>query len=195
MIYLLRGVIAVKEIETVVVDVNGVGYGVTVPLSTYNNLGGAGEEIELRIHTVQRENSIELFGFVTDAEKKLFEKLLSVSGIGPKAAINVLSNISVTDLINSVAKGDLARRKIRGIGSKTAMKIVNELKDKLNDITKDLAISSPTPVLNDTISALLNLGYTNGEIDRVRSEIEEIAAISPSVEDSLRGCLKIIGRI
>jgi len=94
MIYLLRGAIACKEIGTVVIDVNGVGYGVTVPLSTYYDLGAVGEDVELRIHTSQRESSIELFGFLTEAEKKLFEKLIGISGIGPKAATNMLSNVS-----------------------------------------------------------------------------------------------------
>ena len=192
MIYLLRGAIACKEIGTVVIDVNGVGYGVTVPLSTYYDLGAVGEEVELKIHTSQRENSIELFGFLTEAEKKLFEKLIGVSGIGPKAATNVLSNISVSELVRCIINGDLAQRKIRGIGAKTATKIVNELKDKLDDLAADEESSTSNTMLNDTISALLNLGYTRAEVEKKTPEIKKIIEVSGSIEDVLRDSLKVI---
>jgi len=192
MIYLLRGLIACKEIGTVVVDVNGVGYGVTVPLSTYYDLGAVGEEVELRIHTSHRENSIELFGFLTDAEKKLFEKLIGVSGIGPKAATNVLSNVSVSELVRSIVNGNLAQRKIRGIGTKTATKIVNELKDKLDDLATDEEPSESNTMLNDTLSALLNLGYTRVEVEKKTPEIKKIIKVSGSIEDALRDSLKVI---
>ena len=192
MIYLLRGVIACKEIGTVVVDVGGVGYGVTVPLSTYYDLGAVGEKVELKIHTSHRENSIELFGFLTDEEKKLFEKLISVSGIGPKAATNVLSNISVPELVRSITNGNLAQRKIRGIGTKTATKIINELKDKLDDLAVDEESSISNTMLNDTVSALLNLGYTRSEVERKTSEIKKIIEVSESIEDILKDSLKVI---
>ena len=192
MIYLLRGVIACKEIGTVVVDVDGVGYGVTVPLSTYYDLGAVGEKVELKIHTSHRENSIELFGFLTDEEKKLFEKLISVSGIGPKAATNVLSNISVPELVRSITNGNLAQRKIRGIGAKTATKIVNELKDKLDDLAVDEESSISNTMLNDTVSALLNLGYTRSEVEKKTSEIKKIIEVSESIEDILKDSLKVI---
>lgn len=192
MIYLLRGEIACKEIGTVVVDVNGVGYGVTVPLSTYYDLGAVGEEIELKIHTSHRENSIELFGFLTDAEKKLFEKLISVSGIGPKAATNVLSNISVSELARSIINGDLAQKKIRGIGTKTATKIVNELKDKLDGLAAEREPSGPSTMFNDTLSALLNLGYTRAEVEKKTPEIKKIIEAAGSIEDVLRDSLKVI---
>ncbi len=193
MIYLLRGEIACKEIGTVVIDVNGVGYGVTVPLSTYYDLGAVGEEVELKIHTSQRENSIELFGFLTEAEKKLFEKLIGVSGIGPKAATNVLSNISVPELVRSIINGDLAQRKIRGIGTKTATKIVNELKDKLDDLATDEESSISNTMLSDTISALLNLGYTRAEVEKKTPEIKKIIEVSGgSIENVLRDSLKVI---
>ncbi|MCY3624551.1 MAG: Holliday junction branch migration protein RuvA [Candidatus Dadabacteria bacterium] len=192
MIYLLRGAIACKEIGTVVIDVNGVGYGVTVPLSTYYDLGVVGEEVELKIHTSQRENSIELFGFLTEAEKKLFEKLIGVSGIGPKAATNVLSNISASELVRSIINGDLAQKKIRGIGTKTATKIVNELKDKLDDLAADEESSISNTMLNDTISALLNLGYTRAEVEKKTPEIKKIIEVSGSIENVLRDSLKVI---
>ncbi len=192
MIYLLRGVIACKEIGTVIVDVGGVGYGVTVPLSTYYDLGAVGEKVELKIHTSHRENSIELFGFLTDEEKKLFEKLISVSGIGPKAATNVLSNISVPELVRSITNGNLAQRKIRGIGTKTATKIINELKDKLDDLAVDEESSISNTMLSDTVSALLNLGYTRSEVEKKTSEIKKIIEVSESIEDVLKDSLKVI---
>ena len=192
MIYLLRGAIACKEIGAVVIDVNGVGYGVTVPLSTYYDLGAVGEDVELRIHTSQRENSIELFGFLTEAEKKLFEKLIGISGIGPKAATNMLSNISVTDLVRSIINGDLPQKKIRGIGTKTATKIVNELKDKLDDLATERESPASSTMLNDTISALLNLGYTRTEVEKKTPEIRKIIETTGSIEEALRDCLKII---
>ena len=192
MIYLLRGVVACKEIGTVVVDVNGVGYGVTVPLSTYYDLGAVGEEVELKIHTSHRENSIELFGFLTDAERKLFERLIGVSGIGPKAATNVLSNVSVSELVRSIVNGNLAQRKIRGIGARTATKIVNELKDKLDDLAADEEPSESNTMLNDTFSALFNLGYTRAEVEKKTTEIKKIIEVSGSIEDALRDSLKVI---
>lgn len=192
MIYLLRGEIACKEIGTVIVDVNGVGYGVTVPLSTYYDLGTVGEEVELKIHTSHRENSIELFGFLTDAEKKLFEKLIGVSGIGPKAATNVLSNISVSELVRSIINGDLAQRKIRGIGTRTATKIVNELKDKLDDLAAGEGSAPSSTMFNDTLSALLNLGYTRAEVEKKTAEIKKIIEVAGSIEDALRDSLKVI---
>ena len=192
MIYLLRGEIACKEIGTVVVDVNGVGYGVTIPLSTYYDLGAVGDEVELKIHTSHRENSIELFGFLTDAEKKLFEKLIGISGIGPKAATNVLSNISVSELVRSVINGDLAQKKIRGVGARTATKIVNELKDKLDDLAADEESPRSSTMFNDTLSALLNLGYTRAEVEKKTPEIKKIIEVAGSIEDALRDSLKVI---
>ena len=192
MIYLLRGTIACKEIGTVIIDVNGVGYGVTVSLSTYYDLGAVGEEVELKIHTSQRENSIELYGFLTETEKKLFEKLIGISGIGPKAATNVLSNISVPELVRCIINGNLAQRKIRGIGTKTATKIVNELKDKLDDLAVDKESPISNTMLDDTISALLNLGYTRAEVEKKTPEIKKIIEVSDSIENVLRDSLKVI---
>ena len=192
MIYLLRGTIACKEIGTVIIDVSGVGYGVTVSLSTYYDLGAVGEEVELKIHTSQRENSIELYGFLTETEKKLFEKLIGISGIGPKAATNVLSNISVPELVRCIINGNLAQRKIRGIGTKTATKIVNELRDKLDDLAVDKESPISNTMLDDTISALLNLGYTRAEVEKKTPEIKKIIEVSNSIENVLRDSLKVI---
>lgn len=192
MIYLLRGEIAGKEIGSVVVDVGGVGYGVTVPLSTYYGLGAVGSRVELHVHTSVRENSIELFGFLTDSEKFMFEKLVGVSGIGPRAAVNVLSNVSVADLVGSIVNGDLAQKKIRGVGAKTAAKIVNELKDKVGELAGDVGVSGESSVLDDTVSALVNLGYSRSEVEKTLPEIRKIVETSGSLEDAIRDSLRSI---
>lgn len=192
MIYLLRGEIAGKEIGSVVIDVGGVGYGVTVPLSTYYGLGAVGSRVELGVHTSVRENSIELFGFLTDAEKFMFEKLVGVSGIGPRAAVNVLSNVSVADLVGSIVNGDLAEKKIRGVGAKTAAKIVNELKDKVGELAGDVGVSEGSSVLGDTVSALANLGYSRSEVEKNLPEIKKIVETSGSLEDAIKDSLRSI---
>lgn len=150
----------------VIVDVGGVGYEVSVPISTFPNLPDSGGEIRLRIHTHVREDALALFGFITAEEKILFEKLISVSGIGPKLAMNVLSGVSSGNLISAIRSGQtewLVR--IPGVGKKTAERIVLELRDKLEGIGGGAA-PAPTqgraPALTDletdVLSALLNLG-------------------------------------
>ena len=128
----LRGRIFDKQPNRILVDVNGVGYDVAVPLSTFYGLGDAGAEIALRIHTHVREDALLLFGFATRLEQELFERLISVSGIGPKVALAVLSGIEPADLIKAIQRGDLARlTAIPGVGKKTSERIVLELKDRL----------------------------------------------------------------
>ena len=128
----LRGRILEKHPNRIVVDVNGVGYDVSVPLSTFYGLGEAGGEIALRIHTHVREDALSLYGFATRLEQELFERLIGVSGIGPKLALAVLSGIEPPDLIRAIERGDLARlTAIPGVGKKTSERIVLELKDRL----------------------------------------------------------------
>ena len=135
MISLLRGKIAEKNLGNIILDVAGVGYGVAVPLPIFYKLPELGAEIELKIYTHIKENSLELFGFLTNDEKGLFLSLIGISGIGPKAATNILSNISAEELIESIQTGDLVKKKVPGIGPKTAARITNELKDKLAAIS------------------------------------------------------------
>jgi Holliday junction DNA helicase RuvA len=146
------------------VDVNGVGYDVAVPLSTFYGLGNAGADIALRIHTHVREDALALFGFATQLEQDLFERLISVSGIGPKVALAVLSGIEPPELVRAIERGDLARlTAIPGVGKKTAERIVLELKDRLPRreiaaVAAGAAVEEP-PMRDDLLSALLNLGY------------------------------------
>jgi len=161
----LRGTIHEKSPNRIVVDVNGIGYDVFVPLSTFYGLGDAGAGISLRIHTHVREDALTLYGFATPVEQELFERLIDVSGIGPKLALAVLSGIEPQELIRAIDRGDVARlTAIPGVGKKTSERIVLELKDRLpraRAIAPAGAIGAPetAAVRDDVLSALLNLGY------------------------------------
>jgi Holliday junction DNA helicase RuvA len=156
-----------------VVDVAGVGYDVTIPVSTYANLPAAGAEVRLRIHTHVREDALSLFGFLTQDEKALFEKLISVSGIGPKMAMAVLSGIPALDLIANIRGGQVDRLvRIPGVGKKTAERMVLELRDKMPAPSGEETSSAPgapsgalTPIEQDVLSALLNLGCARPAAD------------------------------
>jgi holliday junction DNA helicase RuvA len=153
----LRGKLIEKEASRVVVDVNGVGYEVFVPLTTFSALPDRGSEVSIDIHTHVREDIIALYGFSSRRERTIFEKLMTISGIGPKLAVTILSGGSVEDLVTAIKRGDLGRlTAIQGVGKKTAERIVVELRDKLQDFA---AGPAKTGVEVDVISALENLGY------------------------------------
>jgi Holliday junction DNA helicase RuvA len=160
----LRGSILEKHPNRIVIDVNGVGYEVFVPLSTFYGLGDAGSTITVRIHTHVREDALLLYGFATLLEQELFERLIGVSGIGPKVALAVLSGIEPRELIHAIERGDLARlTAIPGVGKKTSERIVLELKDRLPR-AQAVAVASGAPpeapvMRDDVVSALVNLGY------------------------------------
>lgn len=157
MIAHLRGKLAQKDPGRVVVDVNGVGYEVFIPLTTFTALPNAGSEVSMDVHTHVREDVIALYGFSTRRERVIFEKLMTISGIGPKLAITILSGGSVEDLVGAIKRSDLARlTAIPGVGRKTAERIILELRDKLQDFAEAQAKSS---VEVDVLSALENLGY------------------------------------
>jgi Holliday junction DNA helicase RuvA len=159
----LHGRILEKQPNRIVVDVAGVGYDVSVPLSTFYGLGDPGSEIALRIHTHVREDALALYGFATKIEQELFERLISVSGIGPKLALAVLSGIEPPDLVRAIERADLARlTAIPGVGKKTSERIVLELKDRLPRVpaAEPAGTAPETPALkDDVLSALINLGY------------------------------------
>jgi Holliday junction DNA helicase RuvA len=164
MIAHLRGRLFSKSPNQAIVECAGVGYDVTISVATFSALPAEGAEATLHIHTHVREDQFALFGFADKQEKRLFEKLLIISGIGPKLAITVLSGISADRLVSAIRSGDHGTlTKIPGIGKKTAERVVLELKDKLDD----LAVSLPTPTGgphhgpagDDALSALVNLGY------------------------------------
>ncbi len=165
MIAYLRGRILEKHPNRLVIDVSGVGYDVFVPLSTFYGLGDPGSETALRIHTHVREDALVLYGFSTLLEQELFERLIGVSGIGPKVALAVLSGIEPLDLIRAIERGDLARlTAIPGVGKKTSERIVLELKDRLPRaqvaaVAAGAAAPEPSTLRDDLLSALVNLGY------------------------------------
>ena len=163
MIGQLRGRLAEKRPNQVLVDVGGVGYVVQVPLSTYAALGELHTEVTLLTHTHVREDALALYGFVSSREKHFFEMLLSASGVGPALALKILSGMSVEELVPAIRGSDLARlTKIPGVGRKTAERMVVELKDKLETVTAETekpAASSPAGIEADVVSALVNLGY------------------------------------
>jgi Holliday junction DNA helicase RuvA len=166
MIAHLRGTLLEKHPNQAIVDVQGVGYELAIPISTYSALPDAGAEVRLRVHTHVREDTIALFGFASSEEKKLFEKLIAVSGIGPKLAITVLSGLAAGDLVAAIRSGQTERLvRIPGVGKKTAERIVLEMKDKLDGFGSPPAAVSAAEkpvVLNDlemdVLSALVNLG-------------------------------------
>src|SRR5271163_3571217 len=162
MIGQLRGKLAEKRPNSVLVDVGGVGYVVAVSLSTYAGLGELHAEVTLLIHTHVREDALALYGFISAREKQLFEMLISASGVGPSLALKILSGMSVEELVPAIRGSDLARlTKIPGVGRKTAERIVVELKDKLDAVTVEgerLAASSPAGIEAEVVPALENLG-------------------------------------
>jgi len=157
MIAHLRGKLAQKDPARVIVDVNGVGYEVFVPLTTFTALPDTGAEVSIDVHTHVREDVIALYGFSTRRERMIFEKLMTISGIGPKLAVTILSGGSVQDLVGAIKRSDLVRlTAIPGVGKKTAERIILELKDKLQEFAEGPA---KTAVESDVLSALENLGY------------------------------------
>ncbi len=166
MIAHLRGLLLEKHPNQVIVEAAGVGYDVTIPVSTFTALPDQGKEVRLRIHTHVREDAIALFGFLTAEEKTLFERLITVSGIGPKLAVTVLSGLSAGELISAIRGSQTATLvRIPGVGKKTAERIVLELRDKLDGLAV-AAVAGPaqppaealSPIDQDVLSALVNLG-------------------------------------
>ena len=170
MIAQLTGKLAQKQPNTIIIDVGGVGYEVTIPVSTFYELGEPGTEVSLRIHTNVREDAIQLYGFWTAREKALFLQLTSVTGIGPKLAITMLSGMVARELIQAIRNNDLARlTTIPGVGRKTAERLVVELRDKLAKMTIEAAepeaataqdtAGDGEAMRDDTVAALVALGY------------------------------------
>jgi Holliday junction DNA helicase RuvA len=195
MISLLRGKIAEKTLGRIVIDIHGVGYGVSVPLSTYYRLPELGGETELKIHTHVKDDGIDLYGFLTEDERRLFTSLLGISGVGPRMATNILSSVSPAELVESISSGDLAKKKIPGIGPKLASRLVTELKDKVSKIRPVIEVEKQVGILEDVISALLNLGYKKNEIDEHISKLEEVASNEKDMEIALRESLKIMRKV
>jgi Holliday junction DNA helicase RuvA len=199
MIGFLRGRVLDKQPNRIIIDVQGVGYEVHVPLSTYYEVGDEGAEIGLRVYTHVREESLHLYGFLTPLEQQLFERLIGVSGIGPKLAIAVLSGIDSGELVAAVQRADVARlTRVPGVGRKTAERIVLELKDRLAKLVVPAGAggapeSAADRLRDDLLSALQNLGY-----HRPLAEKAVDAALTSSddagFEQALRAALRELMR-
>jgi len=206
MIAHLSGTLLSKQATSVIVDVGGVGYEVTIPLSTFYDLEDSGSAVQLRIYTHVREDTLQLFGFKTIRERELFLKIISVSGIGPKLGITLLSGMSADELIASIRTNDLARLTlIPGIGRKTAERLVIELREKVGALTsaqleeelsaKAAASGEMTQdsVRADALSALLNLGYQRSSAEKaLDSALAEGGDVT--VENALRRVLRKLAR-
>ncbi len=168
MIAHLRGTLLAKHPNQAIVETHGVGYDVVISVPTFSEMPAAGAEVSLHIHTHVREDALSLYGFLRLAEKHLFEKLLTVSGIGPKLAITILSGMPADEMIGAIRGGDLARlTRIPGIGKKTAERMVLELRDKLPAVTaSETSVTTASPVEEDVISALVNLGYQRAAAEK-----------------------------
>jgi holliday junction DNA helicase RuvA len=193
----LSGTLLEKHVQRLVVDVGGVGYDVQVPLSTFYVIGEPGSRVALRVHTHVREDAIQLFGFAAPLELALFERLIAVSGIGPKVALSVLSGIEPADFVRAIRQSDLGRlTSIPGVGKKTAERMVLELRDRLptGPVEEQTAAGLAADDLrSDLLSALANLGYQRASaekaVDRALGKIG-----TGTFEDSLRAVLKELAR-
>ena len=198
MIAQLRGRLVEKHPNRVIVDVKGVGYDVHVPLSTFYGLGEPGGEVVFRVHTHVRDDTLALFGFTTSLELQLFQRLIGITGIGPRLALAVLSGIESADLVQAVRQGDVARLTgIPGIGKKTAERIGLELRNKLAavvgvDEPEEGAVQSDGDLRGDVLSALLNLGYHRPLAERAAAAALERG--DGSFEQTLRQALRELAR-
>jgi Holliday junction DNA helicase RuvA len=193
----LRGTILEKHPNQVIVEAAGVGYDVQIPISTYTALAEPGASAALRIHTHVREDALLLFGFATQEEKALFERLISVSGIGPKLAITVLSGLPTADLVAAIRNSDVGHLvRIPGVGKKTAERMVLELKDKLAGIDatgKAAAVAGPTlnALDRDVLSALQNLGCSRPAAEDALRKVKE-RGVAAEFEPLFRAALAAV---
>jgi Holliday junction DNA helicase RuvA len=190
MIGRIQGIVVEKNFPQVIVSVNGVGYEIDVPMSTFYPLPRTGEEVTLLTHLVVREDAHLLFGFLTAGERAAFRQLLKISGVGPKVALSVLSGMSVDDLAGAVANEDAGRlTKVPGIGKKTAERLVLELRDKLPKVVP-AARSEAAAANADVLNALLGLGYNEREASTV---VKQLPA-DLQVADAIRQALKLLSK-
>jgi Holliday junction DNA helicase RuvA len=197
MIAHLRGRLLSKTPNQAIIECGGVGYDVTISVATFTSLPAEGAEAALHIHTHVREDQIALFGFSETQEKRLFEKLLTISGIGPKLAITVLSGIAADRLVAAIRSGDHATlTRIPGIGKKTAERVVLELKDKLDDMAVPMEAASGVhhgPVGDDALSALVNLGYPRPIAQKaIETAIAKDSAAAQDFETLFRAAMAAI---
>ena len=194
MIAHLKGKLANKSPDHSIVDLNGIGYKVFPPLSTYYALPKPGESVSLRIHTRVREDELKLFGFLTEEEQTTFEKLITINKVGPKLALGILSGMSITDLLFAVMNNDAARlSSIPGVGKKTAERLALEMNDKLSDLALEIEHPSDTKSFGgfyeDALSALINLGYKKPQAEKALKTAYNENGKDSSLEDLIKESL------
>ena len=196
MIAFLRGILIRKAPTEIVVDINGIGYAVSVPLSTYEKLGDLSAEVSLFTYLHVREDVLQLYGFATEAEREIFRLLISVSGIGPRVAQGILSGIPVPDLKSHIAVGDIASlTSIPGVGKKLAERLVVELREKISKTGPDLSQLTSVPegparTRSEAILALISLGYSRLVAEKaIHAALQEFNGQSPAVEELIKAAL------
>ena len=197
MIASLRGRLLEKHPNFVIIDAGGVGYAVTVPVSTFSHIGGIGEEVRLLIYTHVREDTLALYGFGGGREKELFEKLITISGIGPRLAVTILSGLPTDELLDAIRVGDANRlTRIPGVGRKTGERIALELREKLESLDTDErpeGVSLSDAMQQDVVSTLVNLGCNRAAADKaVRKAVAEGVAVE--FELLFRRSMELISR-
>jgi len=196
MIAHLRGKLLAKHPNQAIVETGGVGYDVAISVPTFSDLPPQGSEVALHIHTHVREDQIALYGFMRPAEKTLFEKLLTVSGIGPKLAITILSGMAADEMTGAIRGNDVAKlTRIPGIGKKTAERMVLELRDKLPKTETDTApVSAMSPMEEDVLSALVNLGYQRPIAEKALTIAVKNGAAAGSFDTMFRETLAVLSK-
>jgi Holliday junction DNA helicase RuvA len=198
MIAYLRGVLLEKHPNQAIVETGGVGYDVTIPVSTFTHLPDAGAEVRLRIYTHVREDALSLYGFLTQDEKAIFEKLIEVSGIGPTLAVKILSGLAAADLITYIRRGEVDRLvRVPGVGKKTAERMVLELRDKLPAVSGGEPESPSTPdslspIDQDVLSALLNLGCARPQAEAAVRKAKAAGGGMMEFEPLFRRALELV---
>ena len=195
MIAYLKGRLIHKTPDRIILDIAGVGYAASIPLSTYLKLGELYDEAELFIHTHSTDSAILLYGFHTEEEKNIFLKLITISGIGPKIALNILSGIEASDLKDAIRRSDIARLSlIPGIGKKTAMRIALELQEKLTG-KEDILKPEGMQEREDLISALTNMGFKRKEVESIIDDTIKAQTREAGFEQLLREGLKRLAKL
>ena len=199
MIARISGILIQKSVTHCVVDVHGTGYRIIVPLSTFYELPKEDQPVVLHVHTHVREDAISLYGFHTREEREVFQMMISVSGIGPKLAVNILSGIAAGELVRAVTEEDLKRLTgIPGVGKKTAERMILELKEKAAKLGRDdvtvctVAVKTGDQVKEDALSALVNLGYKGSAVKDVVDRIMREAPETPSLDQLLKQALRTL---
>jgi Holliday junction DNA helicase RuvA len=197
MIAHLRGVLLAKHPNQAIVETHGVGYDVVISVPTFSELPATGGEVSLHVHTHVREDALSLYGFLRLAEKHLFEKLITVSGIGPKLAITILSGMPADEMVGAIRSGDVARlTRIPGIGKKTAERMILELRDKLPSTGHEAEVSmtAASPAEEDVLSALANLGYQRAAAEKALVVANRNAKAGAGFEALFREALAVLSK-